>query len=432
MNAAAREDTIFALSSGALPAAIAIVRISGPRADKVLHGLAGLIPAPRRVVLRELRNAAGEMLDRALVLWFPGPGTATGEDMAELHLHGGRAVVAAVLHGLGAMADCRAAEAGEFTRRAFLNGRLDLAEAEGLADLLAAETEVARRRALRQAEGGLSGCVERWRVRLLQLSARAEALLEFGEDADDVLPDAALPADIAGIRDDLVANLALPPAERLRDGFRVVVAGPPNEGKSSLVNAIAGRLVAIEADEPGTTRDLIEVPLDLEGLPVVLIDSAGLRETGNAVERIGVGLAERAIEAADLVLWLGQPDLCPRRDAVLKVHARCDLPGREIAADGIDITISAREGHGMVELRRQMVSHLQGALPAEEVTLLNERHRASTRACVSDLDAAIIAPLPEVVAEHLRHAIREIDRIVGRSGVEDMLDELFGRFCIGK
>ena len=277
-------DTIFALSSGALPAGIGVVRVSGPNAAQALEKLAGILPEARRAMSATLRWQ-GDMLDLALILWLPGPGTATGEDIAELHLHGGRAVVASVLDALGRQPGLRLAEPGEFTRRAFSNGKLDLAQAEGLADLLAAETEAQRRQALRQAEGGLGKLVGSWRERLLGLAARVEAAIEFAEDEDDV--PALAPADLTGVAMltvEMEAALSQPPAERLRDGVRIVVAGPTNAGKSSLINILAGREAAIASPIAGTTRDLIEIPVSIAGMPCLLIDSAGLREAGGQIE----------------------------------------------------------------------------------------------------------------------------------------------------
>jgi tRNA modification GTPase len=427
-----RPDTIFALSSGALPAAIAVVRISGPAGGDALRQLAGALPEPRRATLRTLRAQDGQALDQALILWFPGPASATGEDLAELHLHGGRAVAAAVLAALAACPGCRAAEPGAFTRRAFANGRIDLAEAEGLADLLAAETESARKQALRMAEGGLSREIETVRRRLLELAARAEAVLEFGDDGDDVGADPGFAADLERLIADLEAALSLPPAERLRDGFRVVVAGPPNAGKSSLINAMAGRDAAIASPEPGTTRDLIEVPLALDGIALILIDSAGLRDSDHVVERIGIDRAERALAGADLVLWLGAAEACPRRDAALLVHSRCDQPGRERLPVGYDLAVSATTGAGLAALRDALIERLARLLPPPDRLLMTERQRELLRCSITELSAARAAALPEVAAEHVRLALRELDRITGRADVEFMLDALFGRFCIGK
>lgn len=430
MIEASRGDTIFALSSGAPPAAIAIVRVSGPAAGIALHTLAGRLPEPRRATLAPLRDAAGDLLDRALLLWFPGPETATGEDLGELHLHGGRAVVASVLAALARVEGCRPAEAGEFTRRAFLNGRLDLAEAEGLADLLSAETETARRHALRLAEGGLSRRIEQWRARLLMLSARAEAVLEFGDDEGDVLPDPTLIDDISAIRDEFAQAIAQPPAERLRDGFRVVVAGPPNAGKSSLINALSGRDAAIASPEPGTTRDLIEVPVMFDGLPILLIDSAGLRDTDQMIERMGIERAEQAMDRADLVLWLGEPAEAP--EGALTIHSKADLPERSVTPVGVDLIVSVMNQSLVDEVRARIAALIVAFVPASDTLLLNLRQSALLHEAVVALGSVETLALPELVAEQLRIALRSMDRVTGRSDVEAMLDSLFGQFCIGK
>ena len=428
MGADAR-DTIFALSSGALPAGIAVVRVSGPHAAQGLENLAGSLPEPRRAVSATLRWQ-GEMLDRALVLWLPGPGTATGEDIAEFHLHGGRAVVASVLDALGALPGLRLAEPGEFTRRAFSNGKLDLAQAEGLADLLAAETEAQRRQALRQAEGGLGKLVGGWRERLLGLAAKVEAAIEFAEDEDDV--PALAPADLAGIGElaaDMAAALAQPPAERLRDGVRIVVAGPTNAGKSSLINALAGREAAIASPVAGTTRDLIEIPVGIAGMPCLLIDSAGLREAGGHVEQIGMARARAAIDSADLILWLGSPAEAPDRDRTILVRAKADL-GKS-GGKG-DVATSTVTGEGLDQLRVLLEARICGLLPPADAIALNARHRERVGEAVAELRAAEAQTDILFIAEHLRQARIALDRVTGRAGVEEMLDALFGRFCVGK
>ena len=401
------------------------MRISGPRAEAALEALAGFLPEPRTATLATLREY-GEVLDKALIIRFPGPSSATGEDVAELHLHGGRSVVAAVLAALGRIDGLRGAEPGEFTRRAFENGRIDLAEAEGLADLLAAETESQRRAALALAGGALSRQIERWQARLLALAAQVEAALDFS-DEDDV---GALPADFAqaldALRADVAAWLARPPAERLKDGVRIVIAGPPNAGKSSLLNALIGREAAITSAVPGTTRDLIEAPVAIAGAPFLLIDTAGLRDSGNAIEAIGVGRARASLEAADLVVWLGDPDKAPPR-AIL-VHAKADLGPAPGAAD---LSVSATTGEGLEALNRVLIQRSCGLLPAEGEVALNARHRAALREAAGALDEAETTD-PIILAEALRHARVALDRITGRAGVEDMLDGLFGRFCIGK
>jgi len=430
MGAAAR-DTIFALSSGALPAGIAVVRVSGAQAGAALHALAGRIPEPRRAVSATLYDQERAMLDRALLLWLPGPGSATGEDIAEFHLHGGRAVVAAVLAALGELPGLRMAEPGEFTRRAFSNGRFDLAQAEGLADLLAAETEAQRRQALRQAEGGLGKLVAGWRERLLGLAARVEAAIEFAEDEDDV--PALAPADLAGmvlLAADMEESLRQPPAERLRDGVRIVVAGPTNAGKSSLINILAGREAAIASPVAGTTRDLIEIPLSIGGMPCLLIDSAGLREGGGQVEQIGMARARGAIEAADLILWLGPPGESPDRDRSILVRTKADLG--KAGSGAADVATSTVTGEGLAALRDLLESRVRSLLPPADGIALNARHRERVAEAVEELRAGEKQGDILFVAEHLRQARIALDRITGRAGVEDMLDALFGRFCIGK
>jgi len=426
----AEGDTIFALSSGSPPAAIAVVRISGPAAGAALAALAGRLPEPRHARLGTLRDpASGELLDRALLLWFPGPGTSTGEDLAELHLHGGRSVVAAVLGALGGIRGLRAAEPGEFTRRAFQNGRIDLAEAEGLADLLTAETQSQRRAALMLAGGALSRMVEEWQQRLLGLSAQLEAVLDFSDEGDveDHLPSAWADA-LASLAQEMDAVLVRPPAERLRDGIRVVIAGPPNAGKSALLNALAGRDAAITSSTAGTTRDLVEAPTSLGGAPFLLVDTAGLRESQDEIEAIGVSRARQSLAAADMVLWLGEPDECPAAGAIL-VQPKTDLAGENRRSD---IAVSARTGAGMDELVRLIIKRSKSLLPAEGEVALNARHSAVLRECLASLEAAAAADNPLIASEELRLARGTLDRITGRAGVEDMLDALFGSFCIGK
>lgn len=418
-------DTIYALSSGAPPAAIAIVRISGPRADAALEALTGGRPEPRRATLMKVRRG-DEEIDRAVALRFPGPHSATGEDLAELHVHGGRAVVAAVLGALGALEGLREAEPGEFTRRAFLNGRIDLAEAEGLADLLSAETEAQRRAALAMAGGALSRAVEVWRGRIIGLAAQVEAALDFADEGDvEGLPPA-WEERLEAAAAELDTVLAAPPVERLRDGVRVAIAGPPNSGKSSLINAVAQREVAIASPAPGTTRDLIEAPVAIAGIPFVLIDTAGLRDAQDPIEAIGIGRAQAAISGADFVLWLGDPAAAPAK--AIQVHAKADL-GPTPSPHGL--SVSARTGAGVVELAASLVHRARGLLPAEGQLAVNGRHRALLAGCRDDLLAARDPDLL-IAAEALRRARTALDRITGRAGVEDMLDALFGRFCIGK
>lgn len=426
-------DTIYALSSGQPPAAVAIIRISGPWAGPALAALAGRLPESRRATLARLADPqTGEELDKALILWFEGPATATGEDLAELHLHGGRAVVARVLKALAAIPALRSAEPGEFTRRAFENGRIDLAEAEGLADLLFAETELQRLSAFAMAEGGLSARVGQWQDRLLMLSARVEALLDFS-DEDDVADGkgegATLAREATGLAAEIGKLLARPAGERLRDGIRVALAGPPNAGKSSLLNALAGREAAIVSHHAGTTRDLIEVPLALGGRPYLFVDTAGLHEgTGDEIEAIGMARARDAIARADIILWLDEHGSSPFPERTITVHARADLPGRE-SAPAEASAVSVMTGEGLDALVTELIARADALLPRPGELALNQRQRALLAECRDALhaDEDLL-----VLAENLRLARGALDRLTGRAGTEDMLDALFGRFCIGK
>ena len=420
----AAHDTIFALSSGQPPAGIAIVRISGPKAGIALETLAGPLPPPRTARVANLRDPEDQdLLDRALILWLPGPRTVSGEDMAELHLHGGRAVIAAVLACLERIDGLRPAEAGEFTRRAFANGRIDLAEAEGLADLLAAETEGQRRQAMRLAEGGLGRLIDMWRQRALGIAAQVEAMIDHEDEVDS--PDRLPIADMRTLAADIDAILASPPAERLRDGVRIVVAGPPNAGKSTLINVLAAREVALTSTIAGTTRDLLEASVILDGLPCILIDSAGLREGADPIERAGIARAHDAIAGADLCLWLGEPAYAP--EGALLVHAQCDLRGSTDDA----INVSAITGQGITDLRRAMIERVKQLVPVDMLAL-NRRHRALLVPARDALLAAAAHSDALLVAEEIRFLLGSLDALTGRAGTEDMLDALFGRFCIGK
>jgi len=423
-------DTIFALSSGSPPAAISVIRISGSRAHTAGEMLAGNLPPARHAAVRELRGAEGALLDEALVLRFDGPGSSTGEDLVELHCHGGRAVVASVLAALGAMEGLREALPGEFTRRAFENGRIDLTEAEGLADLIEAETENQRRSALMMAEGGLRQQIESWQARLLELSGRAEAAIDYVDD-DSVDADPKLSRDCGALAKELSQWLGRPRAEPLKDGVRVVIAGPPNAGKSSLLNAIVGHERAIVADVPGTTRDHIDVPLAISGVPLRLTDTAGLRDSSERVEQLGVDRARSLIELADVLLWLGEPQWAPAHPCLIKVHPRADLPDRATAPNG-SIAVSSHTGRGLSELGEAIVEQARALLPAEGEIALNRRQAACVKeACDSLMAAAQLDDLV-VLAETLRQARAAFDRLTGRAGVEDLLDSLFGRFCLGK
>jgi tRNA modification GTPase len=421
-------DTIFALSSGNPPAAIGVVRVSGPAADAALAALAqGELPAPRKASLKTLRHD-GRTLDTALIIRFPGPTSATGEDLVELHLHGGRATVAAVCDALAKMPGLRPAEPGEFTRRAFENGRIDLAQAEGLSDLLRAETESQRRAAMNMAEGGLSRLVEALRIDLLEASARVEAAIDF-DDEGDVQPWPEQHMVLQALANQVARHLANPPAERLHNGIRVAVAGPPNAGKSSLINYIADRDAAIVSSIAGTTRDIIEIPLHIRGVPFILIDTAGLRdETEDSIEAIGIARAESVTAVADIVLWLGDPSNRPVRPHVVLVRTKADLDPR-----GDDrLAVSSKTGAGMDALLDQIEIASRALLPAPDTLAVNQRQRTCLADVEQELTMAINTRDLLVVAEHLRHARSGLNRLTGRAGVEDMLDALFGTFCIGK
>jgi tRNA modification GTPase len=423
-------DTIFATSSGRPPAAIAVIRISGPHAFAAAAQLIGGLPEPRRASLRALRDGDG-ILDRALVLTFPGPATATGEDLVELHCHGGRAVIAAVEAALARIAGLRPAAAGEFTRRALGNGRIDLAEAEGLADLLEAETEAQRRVALSATEGRVSGAIRSWMDRVAMLSARVEAMLDFA-DEDDVASDAAA---FEAVRDgavalaaDIAAVIDAPPVERLRDGIRVVIGGPPNSGKSTLLNLLGDRDAAIVSAISGTTRDRIDVSVTRRGVAYVLTDTAGLTATADPIEAIGVARAEDAIRDADILLWLGDA-IPPRADAIW-IHARADVAGRERSPEGRAFAIAQSDGGSGERVWTALHDRAAPMLPREDAIALKRDQR---RRCAEAV-AALRDPTGDalVLGENLRQARIALAAILGLDATGEMLDALFVRFCIGK
>jgi len=421
-------DTIFALSSGRPPAAISVIRISGPRAHEAAALMAGPLPDPRTAVVRELRNAGSpELLDEGLVLRFDSPASSTGEDVVEFQCHGGRAVVAAVLSALADIEGLRQAEPGEFTRRAFENGRIDLTEAEGLADLIEAETESQRKAALALAEGGLRKQISAWQQRLLILSARAERAIDYDEDDSAIEPS--LLRDCEALADELHQWLDRPRVEPLKDGVLVVVAGPANAGKSSLINAIIGEERVIVTDVPGTTRDHVEVPLSLDGVPIRLTDTAGLRETDDQVEAIGVARAGRLADAADVLVWLGEASDAPVHPRMIRVHAKADLPGRSAAPDG-SLAVSSLSHEGLAELLAKIGESARSVLPPDDAIALNRRQAA----LLQEAAEALSEPGADwvLVAEQLRSARSAFDRLTGRAGMEDVLDTLFGRFCLGK
>jgi tRNA modification GTPase len=422
-------DTIFALSSGHPPAAVSVIRISGPAAQEAGRRLARSLPEPRIAAVRELRDPhSGQLLDEALVLRFDMPASSTGEDVLEFQCHGGRAVVDSVLAALTSLDGLRPAQPGEFTRRAFENGRIDLTEAEGLADLIEAETESQRRAALALAEGGLRKQTAAWQERVLGFSAEAERAIDYDEEDGT---DPALQRACADLAAELRSWLDRPRVERLKDGVRVVVAGPPNSGKSSLLNGIAGEERAIVTDVPGTTRDHIEVPISLGGVPILLTDTAGLRESQDEVEAIGVARAAALIDAADIVLWLGCPADAPRHRSRIDVHSKADLPQRTEVPDG-SIAVSSVLGTGITELLTQVESAARTLLPAEDAIALNRRQADHIGEAAKALDRAGRAGEIILVAEELRLARSAFDRLTGRAGLEDVLDALFSRFCLGK
>lgn len=423
-------DTIFALSSGAPPAGIAVVRVSGPQASEALTALSGAVPPPRRARRAALRDSDGGLLDEGLVLWFPGPGTVTGENLAEFHLHGGRAVVAAVQAALAALPGLRRAEPGEFTRRAFANGRIDLAEAEGLADLLAAETEVQRRAAVGMAGGLLSRRVEGWRERLLALSAQLEAALDFGDESEvDGLP-ATFGEDVEALAGELDEALRAPAAETLREGLRVALAGPPNAGKSTLFNALIENGAAITAPLAGTTRDVLERPVALGGIPFTFVDMAGLREEGaDPVEAIGIARAQAEIARADLVLWLGLEGAGPT--GAWEIEAQCDRV-EHAAKAAPRFRVSALTGENLLELKQDLMAEAAGVMPKPGEAALNRRQRDLLDSALTAIRMVGGETDPLLAAEALRQTRLAFDRLTGHATTEDVLDALFGRFCIGK
>jgi len=444
-------DTIYAFSTAPGRAAIAVLRLSGPGAGAALKALGGKLPQPRRAAVMIFADpASGEVIDRGIALYFPAPSSHTGEDMAELHLHGGRAVAAAVLEALGKMPGLRLAEPGEFTRRAFLNGKLDLTEAEGVADLIAAETAAQRRQALRQLSGETGRIYEDWRHRLLLAQARLEAEIDFPEEGLPENQRQAVLAEIARLAAEIGAALQdKRGGEILRAGFEVAILGPPNAGKSSLMNALARREVAITAETAGTTRDVIEVALDLGGYPVILADTAGLREASSAVEEEGVRRARARAAHADLklaVLDATRPgEAKALRDLfggdTLVVANKMDLNPKDNAAwadrlgSGPAIRVSVKTGRGLAKvesrLREEAARRIEAGAGAAPL-ITRARHRQALEECAAALARFPGISAPELAAEELRRAVRALGRVTGRVDVEDLLDVLFREFCIGK
>jgi tRNA modification GTPase len=433
------DDTIFATASGYGRSAVCLIRISGNRSRFILETMAGPVPDPRRASLRTLREpVSGEPLDQALVLWMPGPQSFTGEDQAELQIHGGLATRAAVLRAIGSLEGCRSAEAGEFTRRAFLNGRMDLSRVEGLADLIDAETEAQRRQALLQLEGRLGNAAEGWREDILQVLALLEATLDFSDEGD--VPEdleAEIVRRLTLLRDEFHRVLENRSGERLREGLTVVLAGPPNAGKSTLLNALARRDVAIVSPIAGTTRDAIEVHCDLGGLPVIIIDTAGLRESHDVIEQEGVSRARAKAQDADVVLWLVPPEgpetEPPVARRLLTVGTKSDLNRTRYDCD---LTVSATTGEGLPELIRRLEAEAETALGRGDAIVTRERHRSALERAHGLLTKALemiaFEGPAEFIAEEVRLASRAVGEITGRVDVEHVLDRLFSSFCIGK
>ena len=450
-----RQQTIFALSSGRPPSAISIIRVSGHQAGALLASLAGKIPVPRLATRVTLRDGNRQPIDDAVILWFPGPASATGEDVAELHVHGGRAVLAAVFAALSAFAEVRAAEPGEFTRRAFENGKLDLTEAEALDDLIHADTDRQRRQALRQLKGLLGDKARDWRSQIIEASALIEAGIDFSDEGDVpaelIAPALSKVSTLLGEIEEVLASQAR--SERLREGLVVAIAGPPNVGKSTLINQLARREVAIVSPHAGTTRDAIEVQLDLDGYPVTVIDTAGIRETKDPVEQEGVRRARARAAEADLVLWIGdaEHEIDPRHGEapVWRVRNKIDLDEAEPPASkcrgpvgvlrqgrrAVDFRISASRGDGLGELIAAIIGFAQDYLGSEEGALIGRaRHRKLLQETAASLRRSIgsVGNGEELAAEDLRMAAYSLGRLLGRVDVDEVLDAIFSRFCIGK
>jgi tRNA modification GTPase len=444
----AASDTIFALSSGRGRAGVAVIRISGPAAQTVLEKVAPPLPRPRYAAVRRIKDPDNaEVLDEALVLWFPAPKSETGQDMAELHVHGGRAVIQGTLEAIATIQGCRLAEPGEFARRAFENGKLDLTGAEGLADLVDAETAAQRRQALKQAAGALHRLYDGWRQRLVRAMVLMEAAIDFSDQASvatDTLRQAR--SEIDALHGLISRHLEDEHrGELIRDGFQVVLAGPPNAGKSSLLNALARRDVAIVSAEAGTTRDVIEVKLDLDGLPIVVSDTAGIREAEGGVEQEGIRRTLQRAQAADLVLWLVDalaldaplPQVNLRADRLLVVVTKFDLLDGKVLQPlpGGAVSVSALTGFGLDRLTRRIAAYAHARIGRDEGPALTQaRHRQHLLRCRAALSTFLSSPLEEIElrAEDLRRGAQALGRLTGAVDVEDVLGEIFGRFCIGK
>lgn len=425
-------DTIAALSSGRPPAAVAIIRTSGPKAQIAAEALAGALPPPREAAVRTLRDPrTGAELDSALILRFDSPRSATGEDIVEYQCHGGRAVVAAVLDALTSFG-LRQADPGEFTRRALANGRIDFTEAEGLADLLEAETESQRRSAMAMAGGALSHQVDIWQSTVLGLSARAEAAIDYVGDEEETATDLTeLALEAKSVALEVAAWLARPRIEQLKEGIRVVIAGPPNAGKSSLANALSDRDRSIVTATPGTTRDSIEIPISVAGVPLMLVDTAGVRTTVDPIEAIGVERARDEVRGAEILLWLGDSGSTPSHPNVIAVQSKCDLLDETTRDARFPVfAVSSVTGKGIARLLGEVRTRASALLPADGSLALNKRQAQMLTEAVSLLSNPAANIL--LFAEELRSALVAFDRLTGRAGVEDAIDTLFARFCLGK
>lgn len=426
-------DTIFALSSGAAPSAIAIIRISGPKAFMAVSSLCGSLPPPRRAALRKVTGSDGTIFDEALLLLFPGPNSATGEDLAELHLHGGRAVVRAVQSELAKIDGLRHAEAGEYTRRSFENGVMDLNQAEGLSDLLFAETERQRKAAMTMMGGSFGAMIAKWQDDILMMSALIESELDFSDEDDvDSGSRKKLLDRARSLSQDIITLLDAPPLEKLRDGLKIVLGGPPNSGKSTLLNRLVGREAAIVSDIAGTTRDVIEIPISLSGMAFVFLDTAGVRgDSEDQIEKIGIERARQAFQAADIILWLGDDDGPKIGDSqkLILIAAKSD---ERFDQSPDRISLSAKTGDGIDNLIKHLIALANDMIPAEDGYAINARQRRA----LSEI-ADILSSMPNnddwlIMGEHARLARAALDRLTGRAHTEELLDNLFGRFCIGK
>jgi tRNA modification GTPase len=435
-------DTIFALSTGALPCGVAVIRLSGPSVQTVLSAVCGAVPAPRLAALKSIRDRDGLIIDRGLVLFFPGPTSFTGEDCAEFHVHGSRAVVAALLARLGDEPNCRLAEAGEFSRRAFEHGKLDLVEIEGLADLLAAETEMQRRQAVQQADGKATETYNGWRERLIYCRAMIEADLDFSDEGD--IPGSVAPfvwEELAALRQSIHdASLDERRGEIIRDGFNVVIAGRPNAGKSSLMNALAGRDVAIVTHYAGTTRDIIQCDIDLEGYVVRLYDTAGIRETDEEVEQEGIRRALRKIEEADLVLLLHDMSMALGETEsefisvpFLSIGTKSDLVNVR-NPDGFVLTMSSHSPDDIEALRAFLLETIRTRIGSNESVIPSRlRHIECLRQALNHIDGALDERFGlEIRADFLRMASDSLGRLIGRVDTETLLGKIFSEFCVGK